>query len=159
MTMYVTKVRGLSPQDGAAGGAIAGLAQTAVAMIYGLLNGRSLLSFPNLLGTLAGQPDTFNGFGLQTLLGIIVNVLILAGLGALFAVIARTFEGKQLVYSALAFGLVAWAVGYFLILPFWSPELRNDAGPLTTASSMLVYGSVLGTYLSRRQKRELVSHS
>lgn len=159
MTMYVTKVRGLSPQDGAAGGAIAGLAQTVVASIYGLINGQALLTFPNLLGTLAGQSDTFNGFGLQTLLGIVVNVLILAALGALFAAVARTVEGKRLIYGALAFGLVAWAVGYFLILPFWSPELRNDAGPLTTASSMLVYGSVLGTYLSRRQKRELVSHT
>jgi hypothetical protein len=159
MTMYVTKVRGLSPQDGAAGGAIAGAVQTLVAMLYGLLNGQSLLSFPNLLGTLAGQPDNANGLGLNTLLGIAINVLILALLGALFAVIGRAFEGKTLVYGALAFGLAAWAVGYFLILPFWSPELRAGAGMLTTASSMLVYGSVLGTYLSRRQKRELVSHT
>src|SRR5690349_18819375 len=150
MTMYVTKVRGLSPQDGAVAGAIAGGAQTVVAMIYGLLNGQPLLSFPNLLGTLAGQPDNANGLGVNTLLGVAVNVLVLALLGALFAVIARTWEGKTLVYSALAFGLVAWAVGYFALLPFWSPELRAGAGPLTTASSMLVYGSVLGTYLSRR---------
>ena len=33
-------------------------------------------------------------------------MLVLAVLGALFAVIGRTFEGKTLVYGALAFGLV-----------------------------------------------------
>ena len=54
-------------------------------------------------------------------------------------------------------GLVAWAIGYFVILPTWSPALRDGIGMLTSASSMLVYGSVLGSYLSRRQKRELVS--
>ena len=60
MTMYVTKIRGLNPVDGLAGGAIAGVVQTMVAMIYGLINRRSVWEFHQLLATLVGRPVFFD---------------------------------------------------------------------------------------------------
>jgi hypothetical protein len=157
MTMYVTKIRGLNPVDGLVGGAIAGAVQTLVAIIYGLINRRSLWEFPQLSATLVGRPGTS---ALDGVIGVVVNVALLALFGLLFAVMARTLAQKALVWAALAYGLIVWAIGYFLVLPAsgvgWSPRLL-EAGALTLASSMMVYGSVLGAYLSRRQKRELVS--
>jgi hypothetical protein len=158
MTMYVTKIRGLNPVDGLVGGAIAGAVQTLVAIIYGLINRRSLWQFPQLSATLVGRPGNS---ALDGVIGVVVNVALLALFGLLFAVMARTLEQKALVWAALAYGLIVWAIGYFLVLPAggvgWSPRLHDEAGALTLASSMMVYGSVLGAYLSRRQKRELVS--
>lgn len=162
MTVYVTKVRGLSPLDGLVGGAIAGVVQTIIATVYSLISGNGFWSFTHLLATIVGRPANVQaGFTTDVLIGLVVNIVILAILGLLFAVMARTLEAKVIVWSALAFGLIAWAIGYFLVLPAsgvgLSPELRDGAGALTTASSMLIYGSVLGAYLMRRQKRELVN--
>lgn len=164
MTVYVTKTRGLNPVDGLVGGAIAGAVQTVVAVVYSLINGKGFWQFPQLLSTLAGRPgDTNAGFTLDVVIGIVVNIIVLTLLGGLFALAARTLEQKAIVWAALAFGVIVWAIGYYLVLPAggvgWSPRLHDEAGALTLASSMLVYGSILGAYLSRRQKRELVSRT
>lgn len=163
MTVYVTKPRGLNPVDGLVAGALAGAVQTVVAMVYGLIGGKSLWNVPQLLSTLAGRPGDTSGFSVDVLIGIIMNIVFLALMGLLFAVIAKNFEQKMIIWAALIFALIVWAVGYFLILPAsgigWSPRLRDEVGGLSLASSMLVYGSILGAYLSRRQKRELVSRT
>jgi hypothetical protein len=163
MTVYVTKTRGLNPVDGLIGGAIAAGVQTIIAMIYSLIAGKSLWNFPLLVSTLVGRPGAGNGFNADVLIGIVVNIVLLTLLGLLFATIVRTLDQKSIIWAALVFALLVWAIGYFLLLPAnligWSPRLHDEAGWLTLASSMLVYGSVLGGYLSRRQKRELVSSS
>ncbi len=163
MTVYVTKARGLSPVDGLIGGAIAGAAQTLIAMIYSLIGGKSIWSFPLLLSTLVGRPGDAAGFSADVLIGIVVNIVILSLLGLLFAMIVRNLDQKSIIWAGLIFALIVWAVGYFLILPAnvigWGSRLHEEAGALTLASSMLIYGSVLGGYLSRRQKRELISQS
>lgn len=159
MTVYVTKTRGLKPMDGLVGGAIAGAVQTLVAIVYSLINGKGLWQFPQLLSTLVGRPGETASFTFDVVLGIILNIIVLAILGGLFALAARTLEQKAIIWAALAYGVVVWAIGYFLVLPLWSGRLRDEVGLLTLLSSMLVYGSVLGAYVSRRQKRELVSRT
>jgi hypothetical protein len=132
MTVYVTKTRGLNPVDGLAGGAIAGVAQTVIAMIYSLIAGKSFWNFPLLLSTLVGRAGTGNGFNTDVLIGIVVNIVLLALLGVLFAMIARNLDQKSIIWAGLIFALVVWAIGYFLILPTnvigWSPRLHDEAG-------------------------------
>ncbi len=159
MTVYVTKVRGLNPQDGLVGGAIAGVIATLIAMVYGMFGAASFWTFPNLLVTLIGmQPGS--GVGAAVVVGFIINVILLAVFGLVWALIARTLEGKQLLWGTLFYAALVWAVGYWLLLPDaglgWSPRLQSGMGLLASLSAMLIYGSVLGAYLLRHQRRELV---
>ena len=161
MTVYVSKTRGLSPVDGFIGGALAGLAQTFVVILYSVLGDLGFWTVPNLWNQLLGinvaDATAFSG---MTLLGIVINLVIMAVLGALYTLVARHQEGKAIIWSALLFGVIAWVIGYWLLLPDtvvgWAPTLHENLSWLTSGSSMLIYGSVLGAYLVRRQSRELV---
>jgi hypothetical protein len=157
MTVYVTKVRGLRFRDGVAGGAIAGLIHSIVVVIYGLIDGSSMWQIPNLITNLIGiTPTSSTEFGALTLLGFGLNIAVLTLLGGLFTLAAKQAEGKVLLWSALVYGVIVWAIGYWIILPVFAPLLHDGLAVLTALSGLLVYGSVLGAYLMRRQRRELV---
>jgi hypothetical protein len=98
---------------GAIGGIVGGLTIAALGMAYGALTGRGLWALPNAIGgiLLGARREDARSFGIATLVGATLHVVLSAAFGIVIALIAQRFTHAYAATGAVA-GVVLWAVNY-----------------------------------------------
>lgn len=99
---------------GALAGIIGGLTIAALGMVYGAATGRNFWSLPNGIGGLvlgAGRGDT-RGFGLPTLTGVGLHMLLSAAYGIAIVLLAQGLTHEYAI-TGVVFGLAVWIFNYY----------------------------------------------
>jgi hypothetical protein len=137
------------------GGALAGLggglAMAIVAAILTAAAGGDIWHQPKLIATTVlgqsalAQPGFAAG---PVIVGSLIHLIISALLGALFGIITRrmlhlTSDFGTPVLAGLIYGMLTWAVAYFIVLPVINPALTQIYAPAFIIQH-LVYGMVTG---------------
>ena len=137
------------------GGAIAGLGGGLAMAVVGALIARSMgqdtwLEPKQIASVIYGQAAVEQpGFVLGPVLaGTLLHLIASAALGALFSILIRrlfhlTSEFGTPLLVGLVYGLLVWLVAYFIVLPLFSPPLRETYAPAFIAQH-IIYGSVTG---------------
>ena len=146
-------------KNGIIGGLIAGLIFVLIEMILvPTVGGGSAFGPPRMMAAIAmGEdvlppPATFE-LGIF-MVGMLVHFALSAVLGVIFALLisrfSMAFTGK--VFAGIAFGLLVYLVNFYgltAVFP-WFEMARN----LITVFAHLVFGGVLGFWMSAKSKRE-----
>lgn len=148
--------------DGVIGGIIGGV----------LMGMGSMILFPvlwiggfwqpmNLIGGLFNQEwGLIAGFALvPSLLGMMIHLIMSAGMGALFAWTSRQMRSAgTLILTAILMSLLVWVVADYLVLPFINPVMTVVFPDWLFAGVHVLFGLGLGGYLAwrRRQTEETV---
>ena len=142
---------------GLIGGALAGVAMVAVAVIYGFLSGSVWLPV-NLIGAavvrdLQGASlETLSQFDFAALIaGLTLHAILSVGLGFVFALLLPTMPGPPIVWS-LTVGPLLWAVASLITLPLINPVMEQYVDRPSFLVALLVYGVVLGWWFARTPK-------
>ncbi|HWR53776.1 MAG TPA: hypothetical protein VN428_21885 [Bryobacteraceae bacterium] len=132
-------------------GVLGGIVMVAWLALSSALLGRSPWILPNLAASvLYRRAVLWGGFGMPTLAGIAVVVMLAGVIGLAFAMLIGAYANRaRVVLLAILAGLVWY---YFSHALFWD-RLGVLAGihvsPLATMSGHLLYGLVLGQYPRR----------
>jgi hypothetical protein len=143
---------------GIVGGVLGGLAMVIVALAYGLWSGQGPWLPVNLIGaTLVRDLQTLpieqlGQFNLAALIvGLILHGVLSVGLGFVFALLLPTMPGPPLIWS-LTVGPLLWMIASVLALPILNPVMAERVEVSSFFVAHLVYGLVLGAYVTRQAK-------
>ncbi len=147
--------RAYSIGDGAIGGLIGGMLMGMVSMVlFPMLELGGFWQPMNLIAALFNQEwGRIAGFALlPSMIGMMVHLMMSAGLGAVFAWTASRTGGNLVVKAVLA-SLVVWALMDFLVLPIVNPIMDEVFVEWLFALVHVVYGVGLGGYLMARGRQ------
>lgn len=139
--------------DGIVGGLIGSVLMGMVAMILFPIFGIGSFWQPmNTIAALFNQSwGTDPGFGVDSIIGLMVHMMMAAILGLMFAWAIRTrASGVALVGWAIVWGLVVWVVAHFIVLPFVDPVMARLFPAWLFALVHVMFGVGLGWYLAWR---------
>jgi hypothetical protein len=139
--------------DGIIGGLLGSVLMGMVAMIlFPIFAIGSFWQPMNLIAAVFNQPwGTDPGFGIASIVGLIVHMMMAAILGLIFVWSMRTrASGAALVGVAIVWGLVVWVVAHFIILPFIDPVMARIFPAWLFALIHAMYGVGLGWYVAWR---------
>ncbi len=148
--------RTYSLADGVIGGIIGGALMGMVSMVlFPMLGIGGFWQPMNLIAALFNQEwGLIGGFApLPSMLGMMVHLMMSAGLGALFAWTAGDAGRGKVVLRAVIVSLVLWAVIDFLLLPLVNPVMTQVFPAWLFALVHVMYGLGLGGYLAARGRR------
>ncbi|MCV7395042.1 hypothetical protein [Mycobacterium paraseoulense] len=133
---------------GAIGGIVGGLAIAALGMAYGAVSGRGVWTLPNRIsGIILGPRGAADRlFGLATLVGVALHILLSAVFGVVIVLIAQDFTHAYLA-SGLVVGVALWLINYVGIGAI-HPGAREVAklNPVPIALGLhLLFGLIAGT--------------
>jgi hypothetical protein len=132
---------------GIVGGILGAVAMAIVAMAVAALVGRGFGTPLRLVaGTFYG-PATMVGIG-PVIVGTLFHLFTGAVFGMIFALLAGRFD-PSLFWWGLFYGVVVWAIAQYLTLPLINPFMAASTPPISYLVFHLVYGGVLGSYLSQ----------
>ncbi len=139
---------------GLLGGTLAGLAMAVFSMSVSLLRGPGLWMPVKLIGGFVLGPRAISisdAFDLIPILsGLIIHMLVSAGLGGVFAVLSLRLPHVTIALYGVVYALVIWFLALFVLLPVVDPLLVNNTNPALFAISHIVYGIVLGAWVGLR---------
>jgi len=143
---------------GLSGGALGGLAMTAVAMVYGSVNGRGIWLPINLIGATlvrdlqAAPLEALAQFNPAALLaGLVLHAALSIGLGLVFALLLPTLPGSPVFWSLTVGSLLWWLAGV-LTLPLFNPIMSLAVDVPAFLVAHLAYGLMLGGWIARTPK-------
>ena len=143
---------------GLVGGAFGGLAMVVVALIYGVLSGHGVWLEVNLVGAtlvrdLQGASlETLSQFNAAALVaGLLLHSTLSVGVGFLFVVLLPTLPGPPIIWT-LTVGSLLWVLASLLILPVLNPTMVEYVDVPSFLAAHLVYGIVLGVWISHTPK-------
>lgn len=130
---------------GAIGGIVGGLAIAALGMTYGAASGRGFWTLPNSIGgiILGPRDEDARSFGVATLVGVALHVLLSAVFGIAIVLLARDFTHAY-VATGLGVGAALWLINYVGIGAFHpaSREVAN-VNPVPIALGLhLLFGLI-----------------
>lgn len=98
---------------GAIGGIVGGLAIAALGMVYGAVSGRGFWTLPNAIGGMILGPrgEDARSFGVATLIGGVLHVVLSAVFGSIIAIVAQNLTHAYIA-TGLILGAALWAVNY-----------------------------------------------
>ena len=98
---------------GAIGGIVGGLAIAALGMAYGAASGRGLWRLPNSIGgiILGAKRADARSFGVATLVGAALHIVLSAVFGIVIVLIAQDFTHAYLA-TGLVGGAALWLINY-----------------------------------------------
>jgi hypothetical protein len=98
---------------GAIGGVVGGLAMAALGMAYGAASGRGLWTLPNSIGGIILGPrrEGAKSFGVATLLGVALHIVLSAVFGIVIVLLAQDFTHAY-VTTGLVVGAALWLINY-----------------------------------------------
>jgi hypothetical protein len=137
--------------DGIVGGLIGWVLMGMVAMVLFPIFGIGSFWQPmNLIAAVFNQSWGTNPFfGVPSILGLVVHMMMAAILGLVFTWGARTrAAGTMLIGGAIVWGLVVWLVGQFAVLPFIDPIIARTFPAWLFVLVHAMYGVGLGGYLA-----------
>lgn len=147
--------------DGIVGGLIGSVLMGMVAMILFPIFGMGSFWQPmNLIAAVFNQRwGTDGGFGVDSIVGFMVHMMMAAILGVMFAWGIRTrASGVALVGWAIVWGLVVWVVAHFVILPFIDPVMARLFLAWMFGLAHAMYGVGLGWHIAWRWSQALAEH-
>ena len=137
------------------GGLIAGGFDITYAIVFSSLRGvpaiRVLQSVASgLLGRAA-----YDGGGTTAALGLLLHFSIALTWAALFALAARrlAFASERPVAAGLLYGVVIYAVMYYVVIPLSRVPRRANFDPLLLAMNLLVHTCFIGLPIAMAAKR------
>jgi hypothetical protein len=140
---------------GVIGGALGGIAMTAVAVLYGFSSGRGVWLPVNLIGATIvrelqiAPPEQLSAFNpIALIVGLTLHMALSIGLGFVFALLLPTFPGSPLLW-AIIIGPLLWALASILILPLLNPVMAQNVDRLSFFVAHVVYSIVLGWWVAR----------
>ena len=142
---------------GLIGGALGGMAMVVVASVYGLINGSVWLPvnligatlIRDLQGASLGTLSQFNFAALMA--GLALHTVLSVGLGLIFALLLPTMPGPPMAWS-LTVGPLLWTLASVITLPIIDPVMDQYVDKPSFFVAHLVYGLVLGWWVSRTAK-------
>lgn len=145
----------MSPVLGLAIGAIAAAVMAAVAMVGFAITGQGLWTPLNAIGGFFGGslPPSPAFAGATTVLGITIQLVMGALLGALYATAAERMDTRSVVIIAVYYGFGLWFVSTFLVFSWLNPAFQDVAKTWPFLLGNLAYGLVLAAFAATRNKR------
>jgi hypothetical protein len=158
-TYFRTRIKESYKADSTASGAMAGvIAGSCMALITMLISASAGMGFWHPLALMGavfyGTGAIFGGLG-PVVTGLIVHLIITAGLGAAFGSMlprSQATTGKSAGWGIL-FGLASWGLVTYIVLPILNQTMREriDLAPGWWFFSFLIYGLFLGFTPTIRQ--------
>ncbi len=109
-----------------------------------LVSGNDVWTAARLIATFVYGPDTGNGV-VPIMVGTILHLTTGGVLGAVFAASVPCLPRNIWIVAGLIYGVVAWFVSSFMILPFAAPLLvATDVNVGVLLIAHVVYGFTLG---------------
>lgn len=140
------------------GGLLGGLVMIPVAIAYGLMSGHGIWYPVNLIAaTLVrswqhASPEALAEFNLTgLLLGLVIQIIMSAGLGLLFAIVLPTLPGRP-IYWAFLVGPILWFGAVYAALPILNPLMVEHVDLPSFALANILYSLVLGAWIDRTAK-------
>lgn len=101
---------------GAIAGIIGGLTIAAVGMVYGAASGRGFWSLPNGIGgiVLGSERGDTRSFGLPTLTGVGLHMVLSALYGVIIVFLGQTITGEYLL-TGVVFAIAVWLFNYYAV--------------------------------------------
>ena len=98
---------------GVIGGIVGGLAIAALGMAYGAASGRGLWTLPNRISGIILGPRGADDrlFGLATLVGVALHIVLSAAFGVVIVLLAQDFTHAYLA-TGLVVGAALWLINY-----------------------------------------------
>ncbi|MBS1253536.1 MAG: hypothetical protein MAG451_02585 [Anaerolineales bacterium] len=138
---------------GATGGLLGGLVMALFSMSANFLQGPGLWRPVKLIGGLVMDQRAINsaGFDLTPIAGgLVIHFVVSAVLGGLFSLLAARLPDVTVTLYGVVYALIVWFVGLFFVLPVVDPLLVNETNPMLFGVSHIVYGAILGWWISSR---------
>jgi hypothetical protein len=139
---------------GMGAGLLAGLFMAVLLLLYSASVGEGLFFPLQLMAGVSYGVDVILGGAFITMAGLIVHLLVSAGLGAAFAVIFRPenrfsrfqLTQKQLILNGCLFGVAVWAIMTYVALPLFNPTMRDRVSlmPAVWFFVNVMFGVTLG---------------
>ena len=82
--------------------------------------------------------------------GLVIHFIVAALLGGLFGVLATRLPDVTVALYGVVYALIVWFVGLFFVLPIVDPLLVNETNPVLFGFSHIIYGVILGWWISTR---------
>lgn len=140
--------------NGVIGGLLGGLLMAMFAMSASVLRGPGLWMPVKLIGGFVLGPRAINNVGafdvMPIVSGLVIHMLVSAGLGGLFGLLSARLPGVTLVLYGVVYALVIWFLALFIVLPIADPLLVNNTNPAVFALSHIIYGATLGWWTGTR---------
>ena len=149
--MVGESIKNIWPQRLAAGlqaGVLAGLIMAGWLMLEGARRDQTVWTNANLLSTvLVGRQGLRSSFGMQTVAGLALH-LVVAGLhGVLFAVLlSPRVRPLWAVNSAVLFSIASYWVSFGWMIGQWAPMLASRASRPAWFGAHVLFGVLLGLY-------------
>jgi len=147
-------------EAGATAGALAGVAMVLFLCVYALATGMGFLTPLRLLGATfygRGALNATLGFG-PAFWGLCLHLAVSIALGVFFAAIVSRDTGPMAATSGgIAYGLAAWALLTFLVLPVVNPVMRRALQDFSIGwfAAHVPFGATLG--LAQQLRRTLAT--
>ena len=140
---------------GAIGGVVGGLAIAALGMAYGVASGRGLWTLPNSIGGIILGPrrEDAKSFGVATLLGVALHVVLSSVFGIVIVLLAQDFTHAYVI-TGLVGGAALWFINYVGIAAIHSGSREvSKVNPVPVALGLhLLFGfttSVVAVVIQR----------
>ncbi len=139
---------------GIVGGLLGGIGMALVGLFYGLISGHGPWYPVNLvaaavipgMGTMTVQGlQQFSALAL--FVGLVIHLLVAAGVGLLFALLLPTLPGRADVWAILI-GPILWFSSTLILLPSINPQMSRLLDWPSFAIANIVYGMVMGTWVT-----------
>ncbi len=147
----------LSPRGrftpGATGGILGGLVMALFSMSVSFLQGPGLWMPVKLIGGFVMDQRAINqvGFDLTPIAtGLVIHFIVSAVLGGLFSLLTARLPDVTITLYGVVYALLVWFVGLFFVLPIVDPLLVNGTNPVLFGVSHIIYGVILGGWVSSR---------
>lgn len=132
---------------GIVAGLIAGIVMAMVAMMLMPMQGHGMMYPVKLMaGTFQGEAALTGGVGTD-LTGMMLHMMMSAGLGLIFGLIAGAaglHSVLTLIVAGIVFALAVFVVNWFIMLPVVDQVMRRHMSGTVFAMTHVIYGGVLG---------------
>ena len=133
---------------GVVSGLIGGLMMAVWAAMATLAMGLGPLEFPQLIGaTFRGADALLTPMGVTVAYGVLLHLVVSAGLGCLFASMVQRGTPKGLAaLGGVAFALGVFVMMVFVLVPVVNPQLSHHIAmmPFTLLLMHMLYGACVG---------------
>lgn len=131
---------------GAVGGVVAGAVFAAVTMWFTSSQGMGSTMPLQMIAAMVQGQGALEGGTASPLIGALVHMVLSAGFGALFGLVAARLTDPLVAVSGLVFGVLLYVVNFLVVAPLLFPWMQNANQPFELAIH-IVFGALVAPFV------------
>jgi hypothetical protein len=131
---------------GAVGGVVAGAVFAAVTMWFTSSQGMGATMPLQMIAAMVQGQAALEGGTASPLVGVVVHMVLSAGFGAAFGLVAARLTDPLVAVAGLVFGALLYVVNFLVVAPLLFPWMQNANQPFELAVHV-VFGALVAPFV------------